>query len=40
MVRRHPGVSADGVHVGVAGYRARAAAIAGAVAKDCPRVTA
>jgi len=41
MVRRHPEwLSADGVHVGVAGYRARAAAIADAVARECPRVTA
>jgi lysophospholipase L1-like esterase len=41
MVRRHPEwLSADGVHVGVAGYRARAAAIATAVARECPRVTA
>jgi hypothetical protein len=41
MVRRHPEwLSVDGVHVGVAGYRARAAAIADAVARDCPRVTA
>ncbi|MGH3133164.1 MAG: hypothetical protein ACRDNY_05400 [Gaiellaceae bacterium] len=36
MVRRHPGwLSKDGVHVGVAGYRARAAAIARAVKARC-----
>ncbi len=37
MVRRHPSwLSADGVHVSVAGYRARAAAIAAAVRTRCP----
>jgi len=37
MVRRHPSwLSADGVHVGVAGYRARAAAIAAAARTRCP----
>jgi lysophospholipase L1-like esterase len=36
MVRRHPGwLSRDGVHVSVAGYRARAAAIAAAVKTRC-----
>ena len=36
MVRRHPGwLSRDGVHVSVAGYRARAAAIAAAVTTRC-----
>jgi lysophospholipase L1-like esterase len=36
MVRRHPGwLSRDGVHVSVAGYRARAAAIAAAVKMRC-----
>jgi lysophospholipase L1-like esterase len=36
MVRRHPWwLSDDGVHVGVAGYRARAAAIAAAIATHC-----
>lgn len=36
MVRRHPGwLSRDGVHVGSAGYRARAAAIAAAVRSRC-----
>lgn len=36
MVRRHPRwLSADGVHVSVAGYRARAAAIAAAVKTRC-----
>jgi lysophospholipase L1-like esterase len=36
MVRRNPGwLSRDGVHVGVAGYRARAAAIAAAVKTRC-----
>jgi lysophospholipase L1-like esterase len=36
MVRRHPGwLSRDGVHVSVAGYRARAAAIAAAVKLRC-----
>jgi lysophospholipase L1-like esterase len=36
MVRRHPEwLSDDGVHVGVAGYRARAAAIAAAVSARC-----
>jgi hypothetical protein len=38
MVRRHTAwLSADGVHVSVAGYRARAAAIAAAVRTRCPR---
>lgn len=38
MIRRHPSwLSADGVHVSVAGYRARASAIAGAVRNGCPR---
>ena len=37
MVRRHPSwLSADRVHVSVAGYRARAAAIAAAVQTRCP----
>ena len=37
MVRRHPRwLSGDGVHVGVAGYRARAAAVAAAVRTRCP----
>jgi hypothetical protein len=36
MVRRHPGwLSKDGVHVSVAGYRARAQAIAVAVKRRC-----
>jgi lysophospholipase L1-like esterase len=36
MVRRHPGwLSRDGVHVTVAGYRARAVAIAAAVKTRC-----
>jgi lysophospholipase L1-like esterase len=36
MVRRHPWwLSEDGVHVSVAGYRARAAAIATAIAYRC-----
>jgi lysophospholipase L1-like esterase len=36
MVRRNPGwLSRDGVHVSVAGYRARAAAIATAVKTRC-----
>jgi lysophospholipase L1-like esterase len=36
MVRRHPWwLSEDGVHVSVAGYRARAAAIAAAIANRC-----
>jgi lysophospholipase L1-like esterase len=36
MVRRHPWwLSDDGVHVSVAGYRARAAAIAAAIANRC-----
>jgi lysophospholipase L1-like esterase len=36
MVRRHPSwLSSDGVHVSVAGYRARAAAIAAAVTTRC-----
>ena len=36
MVRRHPWwLSDDGVHVSVAGYRARAAAIATAIADRC-----
>lgn len=40
MVRRHPSwLSPDGVHVSVAGYRARAAAIAAAVRDRCPRAT-
>ncbi len=40
MVRRHPWwLSDDGVHVSVAGYRARAAAIARAIATRCARVT-
>lgn len=39
IVRRHPRwLAADGVHAGPAGYRARAAAIATAVAATCPRV--
>jgi lysophospholipase L1-like esterase len=39
MVRRHPSwLSEDGVHVSVAGYRARAAAIATAVSARCARV--
>jgi lysophospholipase L1-like esterase len=38
MVDRHPGwLAPDGVHVGVAGYRARAAAIASAVRTSCAR---
>lgn len=38
MVRRHPRwLSDDGVHVTAAGYRARAAAIAGAVGSRCAR---
>jgi hypothetical protein len=37
MVRRHPSwLLSDGVHPGVPGYRARAAAIASAVASRCP----
>jgi hypothetical protein len=37
LVRRHPSwLSPDGVHVGVGGYRARAAAIAGAIRNRCP----
>jgi lysophospholipase L1-like esterase len=37
MVRRNPGwLSRDGVHVSVAGYRARAVAIAAAVKTRCP----
>lgn len=37
MVRSNPGwLSRDGVHVGVAGYRARAVAIAAAVKTRCP----
>jgi len=40
MLRRHPSwLSEDGVHVSVAGYRARAAAIATAVSTRCARVT-
>jgi lysophospholipase L1-like esterase len=36
MVRRHPGwLSRDGIHVSVAGYRARATAIAAAVKTRC-----
>jgi lysophospholipase L1-like esterase len=36
IVERHPGwLAPDGVHVGVAGYRARATAIASAVATRC-----
>jgi lysophospholipase L1-like esterase len=36
MVRRHPGwLTSDGVHPGVAGYQARAAAIATAIASRC-----
>jgi lysophospholipase L1-like esterase len=36
MVRRHPGwLSRDGVHVGAAGYRARATAIAAAIKTRC-----
>jgi lysophospholipase L1-like esterase len=36
MVQRHPGwLARDGVHVSVAGYRARAAAIAAAVRTRC-----
>jgi lysophospholipase L1-like esterase len=39
MVRRHPGwLSDDGVHAGAAGYRARGAAIAAAVATRCAHV--
>jgi lysophospholipase L1-like esterase len=39
MVRRHPRwLAPDGVHAGALGYRARAAAIATAVATTCPRV--
>jgi lysophospholipase L1-like esterase len=39
MVHRHPRwLSKDGVHVSVAGYRARAAAIATAVSRRCVRV--
>jgi lysophospholipase L1-like esterase len=39
MVRRHPWwLSDDGVHVSVAGHRARAAAIATAIATRCARV--
>ena len=38
MVRRNSSwLSADGVHVSVAGYRARATAIAQTVARSCPR---
>jgi lysophospholipase L1-like esterase len=38
MVRRHPWwLSDDGVHVSVAGYRARGAAIAKAIARGCLR---
>lgn len=38
MVRRHPEwLSDDGVHVSAAGYRARASAIATAIARDCLR---
>jgi len=38
MVRRNPHwLTADGVHVSVAGYRARAAAIANALRNRCPR---
>jgi lysophospholipase L1-like esterase len=37
LVRRHPAwLAADGVHVAVSGYRARAAAIATAVRTRCP----
>lgn len=37
LVRRHPKwLSSDGVHPGVPGYRARAAAIASAIASRCP----
>ncbi len=37
MVRRHPSwLSADGVHASVAGYRARAAAVAATVRTRCP----
>jgi lysophospholipase L1-like esterase len=37
LVRRHPSwLARDGVHVSVAGYRARAAAIAAAVKTRCP----
>jgi hypothetical protein len=40
LVRKHPRwLSADGVHVSAAGYRARAAAIATAVKTRCARVT-
>jgi lysophospholipase L1-like esterase len=40
MVRRHPTwVSGDGVHVSVAGYRARAGAIAEAVVTTCRPAT-
>ena len=40
MVRRHPSwLSPDDVHVGVEGYRARAAAIAAAVRTRCPART-
>jgi lysophospholipase L1-like esterase len=36
MVRRHPGwLTSDGVHPGIAGYRARAAAIATAIVARC-----
>jgi lysophospholipase L1-like esterase len=39
MVRRHPRwLADDGVHVSVAGYRARATAIAGKIRSTCPRV--
>lgn len=39
MVRRHPQwLASDGVHAGTAGYRARAAAIASAVATRCARM--
>jgi hypothetical protein len=37
LVRRHPKwLSSDGVHPGVPGYRARAAAIASAIVSRCP----
>jgi len=37
MVERHPSwLAPDGVHVSVQGYRARAAAIAGAIERRCP----
>jgi lysophospholipase L1-like esterase len=39
LVRRHPGwLSADGVHVSAAGYRARAKAIASAIRTRCSHV--